>query len=167
MARNYFWDSLWFRRYIRWQWKRMVYIYYIYASMFFFKLLLRFRMLLTSDSSESYFWTYSCLQTYYKLILFCVTRKFCQIMYMKVFNDYSLLKQWSHEFLLLISFFWQNLTSRFLPIEYQYRNGFPEIFFWVVFCECTVNLLGKTSARCGSIVLSLWVFFCGFCFAFA
>ena len=76
---------------------------------------------------------------------------------MKVFNDYSQLKQWSHEFLLLISFFWQNLTSRFLPIEYQYRNDFPEIFFWVVFCECTVNLLGKTSARCGSIVLSLWI----------
>ena len=67
---------------------------------------------------------------YYKLILFSLTRKFCQIMYTNVFNDPSQLKQWSHESLLLISFFWRNLTSRFLLIEHQYRSSPPEMFFW-------------------------------------
>lgn len=36
---------------------------------------------------------------------FTLTRKFCQVVFKKVSNNHSQLKQWSHQFLLLLSFF--------------------------------------------------------------
>ena len=84
----------------------------------------------------------------YKLILFSLTRKLCQIMYTNVFNDHShkiiTRYQWSHEFLLLISFFWQNLTSRF---NINTEAALRRCSFERLFCECAANLRGRAGVQ--------------------
>ena len=45
---------------------------------------------------------------------FTLTRKFCQVVFKKVSNNHSQLKQWSHQFLLLLSFFLTKSSFKFL-----------------------------------------------------
>ena len=93
---------------------------------------------------------------FYKLILFSLTGKLCQIMYTNVFNDHSQLKQWSHDFFIFNKFV---LTKSSLKI---FTN-------WIsikkrrcssrgVFCECAA-LLG--SLFCMGVLLWLSLRICG------
>ena len=100
----------------------------------------------------------------YRLILFSLTSKFCQIMHTNVFNNHShktiTRYQWSHEFLLLISFLWQNLTSRLnINTEAALRRCSSER----VFCECPADFGGtagvgvwfQKSCICSSVGITL------------
>ena len=108
---------------------------------------------------------------------FTLTRKFCQVVFKKVFNDHSQLKQWSHQFLLLLSFFLTKSSFKFFTnwISIQKQPSGDVLlggFLWV----CS-QFAGEH--RCGGMISiklhmhlcgdhsSAWVFSCGFCFTFA
>ena len=96
-----------------------------------------------------YILLYIYLFKLYKLILFSLTRKFLQILYTNLFNNHShkitTRCQWSHKFLLLISFFWQNLTSRLnINTEVALRRCSSER----VFCECAADLRERGGWGC-------------------
>ena len=138
----------------------------------------RLRMLLTSDSSESYPWIYSYLQTIQANSFFSLTWEFCQFMYTNVFNDHSLKiiirYQWSHKFFNFDKFL---LTKFNFEIKYQYWGSPPKMFFW----GSVLWVCGRFAVKswCGGMISielhmqlcgdhsSVWVFCCGFCFVFA
>ena len=113
----------------------------------------------------------------YKLIFFSLARKFCQIMYTNVFNNHSpkiiTRYQWSHEFLLLKSFFCQNLSLRLnINTEASLRRFLLRECFVKVQPICGQEpVQGLISIElhmqlCGDHS-SAWVVSCGLCFAFA
>ena len=98
-------------------------------------------MFVTSQDVINFFFEF--IRVYNLLFItsefFSLTEKFCQIVYIKVFNDHSQLKQCSQVFSLLISFFRQN----WLLIQIQPSGG-------VLLRGCPVsamNLWGSTDVE--------------------
>ena len=112
----------------------------------------------------------------YKLILFSLTREFCQFMYKNVFNNRKIIARykWSHEFFAFNKFL---LTKFDFEIKYHYRGSPPEMFFWESVLWVCSRFAGES--RCGGVISIelhmqlcghhsfVWVFSCGFCFVFA
>ena len=74
---------------------------------------------------------------FYKLIIFSLTRKFCQIMYTNVCNNHSQLKQWSHDFFIFNKFL---LTKSSFKIFTNWISVQKQPSRDVLLGECFVNV---------------------------